>query len=131
MEEATAMSDRLDSSPTPASISFLRQTFAWRLRRPEDLVALARVLEMIEEWAMETGQFGPEDRRDTTAAAIEAAGRDVLFLACFLEEQARERFGSALTEKQTRLCERAEHWAVRVRELGAEIVAESAEDAKL
>lgn len=114
------MSDRDDSSP--AASPFLRHTFTWRLQRPEDLAALTRVLGMIEEWAMETGQFGPDDRHDTTAAAIEAVGRDALFLARYLEELARERFGSALTEEQARLCERAEGWAEQAQALGAAIL---------
>lgn len=117
------MSDHDDSSPLSAASPYLRQTFAWRLQRPEDLAALARVVAMIEEWAMETGQFGPEDRHDTTGAALEAAGRDALFFAQFLEEQARERFGSALTEEQARQCERAEGWAEQARALGAAILA--------
>lgn len=72
---------------------------------------------------METGQFGPEDCHDTTVAALEAASRDALSLAQFLEEQARERFGGALTKEQARLCEHAEVWAVQARALGATILA--------
>lgn len=121
------MSDRVDSSPAPTPNPFLRQTFAWRFQQPEDLAALTRVLQRLEEWAMETGQFGPENRVDCLAAAIEAAGLDALFLAAFLEELARERFASALTEEQSRQCERAERWAEQMRGLGEAILGRSGE----
>lgn len=118
------MSDRTDSTPDPNP--YLRQSFAWRLERPADLAALSRVVEMIEEWAMETGQFGPDNHQDSLVAAFEAAGHDALYLSRFLSELARERFSSAMTEEQTRLCELAESWAASAQALGEAIRGEAA-----
>lgn len=117
------MSDCNDSSPATAANPCLRQTFAWRFEESEDLAAATRILQRLEEWAMETGQFGPEDRHDSLAAAIEAAGHDALFLANFLDEQARERFASSLGKDQSRLCGRAARWAKKMRAVGEAILA--------
>lgn len=122
------MSDQPDCRPYRERDHILRRTFAWRFRQPADAEAFARVGEMLQEWMYETNQFGPADEGDLQAAELAAAGEDLLLVADFLEQMARERFDCGLAEDDMRRCERAEGWAEQARALGELIQRDCAAD---
>lgn len=109
-----------DSRPFVEADHLLRRTFTWRFVDREDVAALNRVAERLQELTFETGQHGPEDptTENLLEASLKAAGEDVLLLGEYLLELARERFHSGMTEQEIRLCERAESWANQATALG-------------
>jgi hypothetical protein len=112
------MSDQPDCRPYRERDHILRRTFAWRFRQREDAEALTRLGEILQEWMYETNQFGPDEEAELPAADLAAAGADLLLVADFLEQIARERFDCGLGEDEVRRCERAEGWAEQARALG-------------
>ena len=112
------MSSQTDSSEFQERDHFLRRTFAWRFRDPEDFAAVIRLGEILQTWVYELNQFGPEDDCDVMDEEFRAAGQDLLLIAAYLRSKAEERFESGLDEETTRRCERAERWAEQAEALG-------------
>ncbi|MDX1996786.1 MAG: hypothetical protein SF066_03620 [Thermoanaerobaculia bacterium] len=112
------MSDRNDSSDFQDRDHFVRRTFAWQFKLPEQLAALIVLGEILQEWIYETSQFGPDDECDLMEEQFRAAGQDLLLIAAYLRSKAEERFESGMDEETTRRCERAERWAEQAEALG-------------
>ncbi|MDX1996821.1 MAG: hypothetical protein SF066_03800 [Thermoanaerobaculia bacterium] len=123
------MSDRNDSSEFQERDHFLRRTFAWRFRDPEDLAAVVRLGEILQTWIYELNQFGPDEDSDLMDEEFRAAGQDLLLIAAYLRSKAEERFESGLDEATTRRCERAELWAEQAEALGRLILDDIDQDA--
>ncbi|MDX1999252.1 MAG: hypothetical protein SF066_16160 [Thermoanaerobaculia bacterium] len=124
------MSNQNDSSDFQERDHFLRRTFAWRFRDPEDLAAVIRLGEILQTWIYELNQFGPDDDDDLEVMDedFRAAGQDLLLIAAYLRSKAAERFESGLDEASTRRCERAECWAEQAEALGKLILDDVAQD---
>ena len=112
-----------DSSPVLPAGQVVRRTFLWRFEKPEDAAAVARVLEMLEEWQYEMNQWGAEeDPRSTIAREVESAGADLMLLAEYLRGLAENREGSGLSVEDWRLCDHAAGWAEEAGRLGSLMV---------
>lgn len=122
------MSDQSDSSDFEERDHFLRQTFAWRIERPEDLAAVLRLGEILQEWIYETNQFGPNKNEEALSGEFLSAGRDLLLIGAYLRSQADQRFHGSFSERSKRRCERAEHWAEQAEALGKIIVEDVGQD---
>jgi hypothetical protein len=123
------MSDRNDSSDFQERDHFLRRTFAWRFRDPEDLAAVVRLGEILQTWIYELNQFGPDDDNDAMDEEFRAAGQDLLLIAAYLRSKAEERFDCGFDEETARRCERAERWAEQAEALGRLILDDIDQDA--
>jgi hypothetical protein len=124
------MSNQTDSSEFQERDHFLRRTFAWRFRDPQDLAGVVRLGEILQNWLYELNQFGPNDHDglDPMTEDFRAAGQDLRLIAAFIRSKAEERFVSGFSEATTRRCERADRWAEQAEALGRLMLEDVAQD---
>jgi hypothetical protein len=122
------MSDRTDSSDFQDRDHFLRRTFVWQIEEPENLAALLKLGEILQEWICELNQFGPRKDCNFKTEQFRAAGEDLLLIGAYLRSKADERFDCGFSESTARRCERADHWAEQAEALGRLILEDVAQD---
>jgi hypothetical protein len=122
------MSNQPDSSDFQERDHFLRRTFTWQFKQPEDAAVLVRLCELLQEWIYETSQFGPNDDSEVKDEEFRAAGEELVLIGAYLRQKAEERFDCGYDEPIARRCERADRWAEQAEALGRLILEDVAQD---
>jgi hypothetical protein len=103
-----------------------RETWLRYFTRTEDEAALRHVTRMLHEFVLEFRPLLSPREGSDTHRELEAAGRDLRFLAGYLAGVAAERVTCEQTAGDERLSELAAQLAVRVEQVAFEIEAEVA-----
>ena len=114
VDELESALDGLSLSAAPPEQLAWRETFLWRLPRPEVATAFRFVGDALFDLMNEAGAWGPDEGVPTTVGEIRAASDDLDDLVHLLEQVASDRHHSTLDEVSDALAIEASGWAERL-----------------